>query len=88
MAGVRIQFTTVATDLSWLEDVEHVESISRSGPRVEVHGTGPVLVLVAAGLVAHGIVPTDLRVIQPALEEVYFDLTEGNRGEDGNAGAG
>lgn len=44
----------------------HVRALDRHGPRVEVHGTGPVLALVASALVAHGITPSDLRVEQPA----------------------
>jgi ABC-2 type transport system ATP-binding protein len=75
--GVRVVFSTSNSDLSWLERVPHVERVSRAGPRVEVKGSGPVLALVAAALVEHGIVPTDLRLEQPALEDVFLALTGG-----------
>ena len=42
LAGdVRVVFTTGETDLAWLEQVSHVKSVSRNGPRVEVAGSGP-----------------------------------------------
>ncbi len=72
---VRVIFTTDAPDVSWLEHVPHVQKVARSGPRVEVEGDGPVLALSAAALVEHGIVPADLRVEQPTLEDVFLALT-------------
>ncbi len=72
---VRVIFTTDAPDVSWLEEVPHVQKVTRSGPRVEVEGDGPVLALSAAALVEHGIVPADLRVEQPTLEDVFLALT-------------
>jgi len=44
---------------------------------VTVHGSGPVVTLVAAGLVERGEVPDDLRVEQPTLEDVFLMLTTG-----------
>ena len=72
---VRVIFTTENEDLSWLDEITQVKKITRSGPRVEVEGSGPVLALVAASLVEHGITPADLRVEQPALEDVFLKLT-------------
>jgi ABC-2 type transport system ATP-binding protein len=72
---VRVIFTTEKTELSWLREVPGVLEVVRSGPRVEVSGSGPVLALVAAALVEHGIVPADLRVEQPTLEDVFLKLT-------------
>ena len=69
---------TVSTDhpdLAWLEQVPHVQQVTRRGERVQVKGIGPVLVLVAAELVNHGITPSDLRVQQPTLEGVFLTLT-------------
>jgi hypothetical protein len=40
-----------------------------------------VLVLVAAALVEHGIVPADLRIEQPNLEDVFLKLTGHGAGE-------
>lgn len=73
-AEVLVRFTTTAQDLAWLTSVDHVVAVARDGDRVEVRGSGPLLALVAFALVSHGIVPADLRVIQPSLEDIYFDL--------------
>jgi ABC-2 type transport system ATP-binding protein len=72
---VRVIFTTDREDLSWLDEIAQVKKITRSGPRVEVKGNGPVLALVAASLVEHGIAPADLRIEQPSLEDVFLKLT-------------
>jgi len=74
-AGVRVQFTTSVPELGFLGKVDHVAAVQRDGERVEVDGNGPVLALVAAALVKHGIVPDDLRVERPTLEDVFLRLT-------------
>lgn len=73
--GVRVVFSTDHKDLSWLEQVLHVKRVTRQGSQVEVEGSGPVLALVAAALVEHGITPSDLRVEQPTLEDVFLTIT-------------
>ncbi len=73
--GVRVIFSTDHVDLSWLERVPNVNRVLRRGPRVEIEGSGPVLALVAAALVEHGITPSDLRVEQPTLEDVFLKIT-------------
>jgi ABC-2 type transport system ATP-binding protein len=78
---VRVIFTTEETELSWLKKVPGVLEVVRIGPRVEVSGSGPVLALVAAALVEHGIVPADLRVVQPTLEDVFLKLTGYSAGD-------
>jgi ABC-2 type transport system ATP-binding protein len=70
-----LHFSTDRPDLSFLESIEWVDSVSRRGPRVIVAGHGPVLPLVGAELVRNGIVPTDLRVQQATLEDVFLRLT-------------
>ena len=72
---VRVIFSTDREDISWLDEISHVKKVIRSGPRVEVEGSGPVLALVAASLVEHGITPADLRIEQPTLEDVFLRLT-------------
>lgn len=72
---IRVIFSTDSADLSWLEEIPQVRRINRHGPRVEVEGSGPVLALVAASLVDHGITPSDLRMEQPTLEDVFLALT-------------
>lgn len=72
----RITFSTECPDISWLEKISHVSRITRQGPVVEVEGSGPALVLVASALVEHDIIPSDLRVEQPTLEDVFLKLTK------------
>ena len=52
-----------------------MHNFSRYGQRIEVEGDGPVLALVAAELVKHGIIPPDLRKEQPSLEDVFLKIT-------------
>jgi ABC-2 type transport system ATP-binding protein len=70
-----VRFTTSAPDLGWLEKLDVVESLARQGDAVEIRGTGPVLALVASELVGHGIVPLDLRVERPTVEDAFLTLT-------------
>ena len=70
-----VRFTTADSDVSWLERLDVVESVVRRGATVEVRGTGPVLALVAAELVGHGIAPLDLRVDRPTMEDAFLALT-------------
>jgi ABC-2 type transport system ATP-binding protein len=73
---IRITFSPDGHDVRFLEDVTQVQAVRRRGTRIEAEGTGPVLALVAAELVARGLVPGDLRVEQPTLEEVFLRLTD------------
>jgi ABC-2 type transport system ATP-binding protein len=70
-----VRFTTPERDLAWIERLDVVESLTRRGDAVEVRGRGPVLALVASELVAHGIVPLDLRVDRPTVEDAFLALT-------------
>jgi ABC-2 type transport system ATP-binding protein len=72
---IRISFTPDGHDVRFLEDVAHVQAVRRRGNRIEAEGTGPVLALVGAELVARGIVPDDLRADQATLEDVFLRLT-------------
>ena len=73
---IRITFTPDGHDVRFLENVAHVQVVRRRGDRIEAEGTGPVLALVAAELVSHGLVPADLRVDQATLEDVFLRLTD------------
>ena len=70
-----LHFSTDRPDVSFLEDIEWVDSVSRRGAQVAVVGRGPVLALVGSELVRNGMVPTDLRVEQATLEDVFLRLT-------------
>jgi ABC-2 type transport system ATP-binding protein len=75
-ASVRVQFSAAADiDLAFLETVPNVTAVRRDAQAVEVAGSGPVLALVAAALVERGVVPNDLRVERPTLEDVFLRLT-------------
>jgi ABC-2 type transport system ATP-binding protein len=70
----RVCFSSDRRDLDWIERVPHVHSLERHGVQHEVVGDGPVLALVAAALVQHGVVPDDLRVERPSLEDAFLRL--------------
>lgn len=72
---VTVRFSAPHRDLSWLEGMPDVTGVERRDGAIEVKGSGPVLVDVAAALVAHGIRPSDLRVDQPSLEDVFLRIT-------------
>lgn len=67
----------------WLRGVPHVRGVARRGSRVEVWGTGPVIATVASALVGRGIVPADLQVEQPTLEQVFLKVV-GQSSAEGN----
>ena len=73
--SIKVIFSAENTDLDWLKAVPHVRNFSRHGQKIEVEGDGPVLALVAAELVKHGIVPLDLRKEQATLEDVFLKIT-------------
>ncbi len=70
-----VRFTTSEPDLRWLERLDVVDSLNRNGDTVEICGRGPVLALVASELVGHRIVPLDLRVDRPTVEDAFLALT-------------
>ena len=70
-----VRFTASEPDLGWLEKLDAVQSLARHAEAVEIRSTGPVLALVASELVAHGIVPLDLRVERPTVEDAFLALT-------------
>ncbi len=75
-ANSRVCFTSqngfVPADLQALSGVTSVE---QHGRQVIVHGKGSLLVNVAQVLAAQNIAPTDLRVEQADLEDVFLSLT-------------
>jgi ABC-2 type transport system ATP-binding protein len=79
--NVRVLFSSEQADFAWLKAVPGVTAVRAERGRVEVNGSGPVLALVAAALVEHGITPLDLRVERPSLEDVFLKLTGHGVGE-------
>jgi len=78
---VRVIFSTNVADLAFLKNVPGVTAVTKRGSQVDVWGSGPVLALTAVALVEHGIVPADLRVERPNLEDVFLKLTGHAAGE-------
>jgi ABC-2 type transport system ATP-binding protein len=83
---LRVRFSCDRNDdpvlLPRLRQVPHVQKVARIGSRIEVTGSGPVVVLVAAALVESGHVPADLQVDQPGLEDVFLQLTGARTGNE------
>lgn len=78
----RVVFSTDAMDISWLREISNVKRIERTGSKVIIWGNGPVLALVAAKLVEHNIIPADLHLEQPSLEDVFLKLTDSTGAEN------
>lgn len=76
-----VLFSSDEPDLSWIESVPNVTAVHRQGNQVRVEGSGPILALVAAALVQRNIVPPDLRVELPSLEDAYLEIT-GSKWQD------
>ena len=81
----RILFSTEQPDISWLDEIPNVSQVERKGHMVEVDGSGPLMVMVAAALRDHDILPTDIRVERPTLEDVFLKLTDGRTGDEVNS---
>jgi ABC-2 type transport system ATP-binding protein len=71
----RVSFTWPDAHAAWLSHLEGVERVTRRGDLVEVAGSGPLAVRVAAGLAGRGIAPADFRTHHPDLEDVFLALT-------------
>ena len=65
-------------DASVLQNVLGVTAVSQENQHVIVSGTGALLANVATELAQHNIAPTDLRVEQANLEDVFLALTGKN----------
>ncbi len=62
-------------DPAMLEGVNGVSAVAKAGRRVTVTGTGALLAHVAAALATHDISPSDLKIEQADLEDVFLALT-------------
>jgi ABC-2 type transport system ATP-binding protein len=74
-AGQRVSFTWPGADAAWLSQLDGVERVTRRADAVEVMGTGPLAVTVAAALAGRGVAPADFRTHHPDLEDVFLALT-------------
>lgn len=72
---VRTRFTLAADQHAGrLGALPGVSAVTRVGPRIEVVGDGTSPILVAAELARAGILPADLAVLRPSLEDVFVRL--------------
>jgi ABC-2 type transport system ATP-binding protein len=75
-AGTRVHFTANGGfDAGALKGVKGVMDVARRGAKVEVRGSGPLLVRVASALAAQNVEPLDIDVQQPTLEDVFLTHT-------------
>jgi ABC-2 type transport system ATP-binding protein len=75
-ADVRVRFTNSnGYDPQLLRRVAGVTDVEQRGKQVIVEGNGALLAHVATALAEHSITPTDLRVEQANLEDVFLALT-------------
>ncbi|WP_109474175.1 ABC transporter ATP-binding protein [Ornithinimicrobium cavernae] len=76
--AVRTRFTLRAGEHPGrLDQLPGVVLVAREGRRTEVVGDRTTPVLVAAELARVGILPEDLTVVRPSLEDVFVQLTSG-----------
>ncbi|GAA4224316.1 ABC-2 type transport system ATP-binding protein [Streptosporangium album] len=72
----RVRFRpSAAFDDAVLSALPEVEGVSRDGGRIEVTGTGNLLLAVTTALAEAGVVPGDLRVEQATLDDAFLALT-------------
>lgn len=75
-AETRVRFTNYnGYDPQTLRTVTGVTAVEQRGKQVIVEGNGALLAHVATALAEHNITPTDLRVEQANLEDVFLALT-------------
>jgi ABC-2 type transport system ATP-binding protein len=73
--NLKVIFSTDEPDLSFLNELDCVSRMERAGSKVTLYGRRPMLALAAYRLVEHGIVPHDLWVEEPSLEDVFLNIT-------------
>jgi len=83
--GITATFTADVDEAS-LAGLPGVTAVARRGSTTEISGEPAALLHLGHALVQRGVVPTDLRVHQPTLEDAYFRLV-GMDGADGAHGA-
>ena len=75
-AGMRVRFTNHnGYDPEQLRDVSGVTDVEQRGKQVIVEGNGALLAHIATALAEKNVTPTDLRVEQADLEDVFLALT-------------
>jgi len=73
--NVKAAFSWGGEDISWLGEIPEVKKVTQVGRNVEIDGTSRAVPLVAAALVGRGIIPENLSIRRPSLEDVFLTLT-------------
>lgn len=71
---VTVRFTADPSAVGFLGGVPGVREVAARGTRVEVRGAASCVPHVGKALVDHGLVPEDMDVVRPTLEDVYLHL--------------
>jgi ABC-2 type transport system ATP-binding protein len=74
--GVAVRFTADSA-VDFLRRVPGVSTVENHDGAIHVRGGPTIVPLVGKALVEHGIVPSDMDVVRPTLEDVYLDLVDG-----------
>ncbi len=74
--GVTVRFTADG-GVGFLDRVPGVRAVEVHGSAVQVRGEPTIVPLVGKALVENGMVPADMDVIRPTLEDVYLGLVGG-----------
>ena len=75
-SGVQVRFTSHnGFQADGLRQLEGVSGVEQRGQQITVHGSGSLLVHVAAHLAQHSLYPEDLDVERADLEDVFLALT-------------
>jgi ABC-2 type transport system ATP-binding protein len=72
--GVTVRFSAPGDSWDHLRAIDGVQQVHVHGGRVEVRGAPGVVAPVGKALVDRGILPDDMEVVRPTLEDVYLDL--------------
>jgi ABC-2 type transport system ATP-binding protein len=75
--GVIVRFGGPGRDVDFLRGVEGVRDVKTVVGRVEVVGEPGIVARVGKALVEAGVVPDDMAVVRPSLEDVYLGLVSG-----------
>jgi len=89
-ATATVQFTLPDLSVALLDELGHLDGVrrvERTGPRVSVQGDRRIIAQVGASLVRHALVPDDLDVRMPTLEDAVITLLDPGTDETAAADA-
>ncbi|MFO7549726.1 MAG: ABC transporter ATP-binding protein [Acidimicrobiia bacterium] len=75
---VTVNFSAGVGDVGFLLRVPGVHTVEMRGSRAQVRGRPSIVPLIGKALVERGLVPDDMDVARPTLEDVYLHLVRGD----------